>query len=123
MGVRKQIELCPGDIANAEIEKEGFDIIHFGLILYYYRDQRLIDILQRAYSGLKPGGMLVINEYFADENRCENETALLVAYQLLLFAPDSEVRSFRDYEKILESVGYSNILLHGETLLTARKGD
>jgi ubiquinone/menaquinone biosynthesis C-methylase UbiE len=122
MGVRKQIELCPGDLVNTEIEKEGFDIIHFGLILYYYREQRLIDILQRAYSGLKPGGMLVINEYFADENRCENETALLVAYQLLLFAPNSEVRSFRDYEKILESVGYSNISLHGDTLLTARKG-
>jgi 3-hydroxy-5-methyl-1-naphthoate 3-O-methyltransferase len=121
MGVRKQIELCPGDLVNTEIEKEGFDIIHFGLILYYYREQRLFDILRKVYKGLKPGGMLVINEYLADENRCENETALLAAYQLLLFAPDSEVRSFNDYKKILEAVGYSNISLRGDTLLTARK--
>jgi ubiquinone/menaquinone biosynthesis C-methylase UbiE len=122
MGVRKQIELCPGDLANAEIEKEGFDIIHFGLILYYYRDHMLLDILQRAYEGLKHGGTLVINEYFADENRCENETALLVSYQLLLFAPNSEVRSFIDYRKILETVGYSDVELHNDTLLTAKKG-
>lgn len=122
MDVRKQIVLCPGDLADAKIEKEGFDIIHFGLILYYYREQRLIDILRKAYRGLKPGGMLVINEYFADENRCENETALLVAYQLLLFAPDSEVRSFNDYSNILKGVGFSSISLHGDTLLTARKG-
>jgi len=61
MGVREQIELCPGDLTNAEIEEGGFDIIHFGLILYYYREQRLFDILQRAFMGLKPGGMLVIN--------------------------------------------------------------
>jgi hypothetical protein len=122
MGVRKQIELCPGDLADVEIEKERFDIIHFGLILYYYREQRLFDILKRAYTGLKSGGMLVINEYLADENRCENETALLVSYQLLLFAPDSEVRSFNDYRKILEAVGFSNISLLDDTLLTARKG-
>ena len=123
MDVRKQIELCPGDLAKTEIEREGFDIIHFGLILYYYREQRLFNILRKAYRGLKPGGMLVINEYLADENRCENETALLVSYQLLLFAPDSEVRSFGDYRKILEAVGFSDISLHDETLLTARKGD
>jgi SAM-dependent methyltransferase len=121
MGVRQQIELCPGDLTSTEIEKRGFDIIHFGLILYYYRKQRLCDILQRAYDGLKPGGMLVINEYFADENRCENETALLVSYQLLLFAPDSEVRTFADYRKILEGIGYTNVSHPDDTLLTARK--
>jgi ubiquinone/menaquinone biosynthesis C-methylase UbiE len=122
MGVREQVELCPGDLANTDIEEEGFDIIHFGLILYYYRGQRLFDILQRAYGGLKPGGMLVINEYLADENRCANETALLVSYQLLLFAPNSEVRSFSDYRQILEAVGYSDITFHDDTLLTAVKG-
>jgi len=121
MGVRDQIELSPGNLPKLEIEKSKFDIIHCGLILYYFKGQNLLNILRNVYDGLKPNGILVINEYLADENRSENETALLVAYQLLLFAPDSEVRSFNDYKKILEGIGFTEITFHDGTVLTAKK--
>jgi len=121
MGVRDQVELSPGNLPKLEIEKGKYDIIHCGLILYYFRGQNLLNILRNAYDGLKPDGILVINEYLADENRSENEIALLVAYQLLLFAPDSQVRSFSDYKKILEGFGYTEITFHDGALLTARK--
>jgi len=121
MGVRHQVEFISGDVSVMEFGVDEYDVIQFGLILYYFKGKRLESILRSARKALKPGGMLVINEPIADEEHCESEAALLAAYQLLLFAPDSQVRTFLEYKQILENVGFVGVFSRDETLVTAMK--
>jgi SAM-dependent methyltransferase len=121
MGVADRVRLLGGDVAKDAFGEGEYDIALFGFILYYFRGERLEGILRRARQALKPGGLLAVNEYVADECRCRNEGALMAAFQLLLFAPDSEVRTLAEYRAVLEDAGFVDIAMPGETFITARK--
>lgn len=122
MGVAKQVSLRRADALTGELGREGFDVVLFGRILYYFQPDQVAAMLRRAYEALKPGGLLVISSYIADEERCRAETALLVAFQLLIFAPWSRVYTFGEYKEMLEAQGFTDAKQHGDALVTARKG-
>lgn len=121
MGVTKQITLRSGDILTADFGTEEFDIVLFGAILYYFNPKQVVEILGRAHKALKPGGLLVINSYIADEERCQAEEALMVAFQVFIFAPQSEVYTFSEYKGFLEEVGFTNITQQSDMLISASK--
>lgn len=121
MGVAKQVTLHSGDILTADFGTEEFDIVLFGAILYYFNPKQVVDILRRAHKALKPGGLVVINSAISDEERCETEDALMVAFQLFIFAPESEVYTFSEYKGFLEEVGFTNVVQHSDMLISARK--
>jgi SAM-dependent methyltransferase len=121
MGVKEQVTFRADDILTADLGAESFDIVLFGLILYFFNPDQVRDILHRAYQALKPGGLLVIHSGMADEKRCENEHALLVAFQLFIFCPESEVYTFSEYEELLEQVGFTHVTHNSDTLVSAIK--
>lgn len=121
MKVEKQVTFLNGNILTTDFGKEKYDIITFGAVLYFFDSEQLNNILTKSYKALKPEGRIVINEPVADEERCQNETALMVAFQLLLFLPHSQVRTFSEYTKALEVCGFSKITQHNETLISAIK--
>lgn len=119
MGVAKQATLLSGDVLTADFGVEQFDIVFFGSILYYFQPDQVRDILQRAHKALKPGGLVVINSAIGDEERCKAEVALVVALQLFIFGPQSEVYTFSEYKEFLENAGFSNVTQHSELLISA----
>lgn len=121
MGVSKQVSFLPGNILSADLGFEQFDIILFGAILYYFSFEQRSDILARAFRALKPGGLLVINEAVADEARCQGELALMAAFQLLLFAPQSQVYTFSEYKEILGTAGFAQVEQPNDQLISALK--
>jgi SAM-dependent methyltransferase len=121
MGVKEQVTFCSDDILTADFGTEQFDIILFGLTLYFFNSDQVRDILQRAHQALKPGGLVVINSGIADEERCQNEYALIVAFQLFIFCPESEVYTFSEYKELLEQAGFSSVIRHSDTLMSATR--
>jgi len=121
MGVADRVRFLGGDVVEDALGDGEYDVVFFGFILYYFSGERLAGILRRARQALRPGGMLVVNEYVADEERCRNEGALMAAFQLLLFAPDSEVRTLAEYRAMLEDAGFVDVAMLGETLISARR--
>jgi hypothetical protein len=91
------------------------------LILYFFNPDQVRDILLKAYRALKPQGIVVINSGMADEERCQNEYALLVAFQLFIFCPESEVYTFSEYKELLEQAGFTGVTQHNDTLVSAKK--
>jgi len=122
MGVAKQVTLRRADALSGDLGREEYDIVLFGRILYYFQPDQVGAILRRAHEALKPGGIVVISSYIADEERCKAETALLVAFQLLVFAPWSRVYTFAEYKEMLEAQGFAGVRQHGDALIAARKG-
>lgn len=121
MGVTKQVTFRSGDILTADLGTEQFDIVLFGSILYFFNPKQAVEILGRAHKALKPGGLLVINSHIADEERCKAEEALMAAFQLFLFAPQSEVYTFSEYKGFLEEVGFTDVTQHSDILISAKK--
>jgi len=122
MGVGEQVTLRSADILTADFGSNEFDIVFFGMILYYFEPGQVRDILRRACRALKQGGLVLINTYIADEERCEDEVALMVGLQLFIFGSHSEVYTFSEYKGFLEDEGFTNVTRHGEILVTASKG-
>jgi ubiquinone/menaquinone biosynthesis C-methylase UbiE len=118
MGVTKQVTFHSDDVLTADFGTERFNIVFFGAILYYFNPEQVRDILQRAHKALKPGGLVVINETIADEERCH---ALMVAFQLFIFAPQSRVYTFSEYKDLLEKEGFTNVTRHSDSLISASK--
>lgn len=121
MGVAKQVTFLSGDVLTADFGTEQFDIILCGLILYYFNPEQVRDILRRAHKALKPGGLVVIHTAIADEERCKSEYAMMVAFQLFIFAPESEVYTFSEYKGLLEKAGFADVTQHSDPLISARK--
>jgi 2-polyprenyl-3-methyl-5-hydroxy-6-metoxy-1,4-benzoquinol methylase len=121
MGVTRQVTLRSGDILTAEFGTEEFDIVLFGSILYFFNPKQVVEILGRAHKALKPDGLLVMNSFIADEERCQAEMALVGAFQLFIFAPESEVYTFSEYKGFLEEVGFTNVAGHSDMLISAKK--
>jgi len=122
MGVTEQVSLRRADALSGDLGREEYDVVLFGRILYYFQPDQVGAILRRAYMALKPGGLVVINSYIADEARCKAETALLVAFQLFVFAPWSRVYTFAEYKEMLEAQGFGDVGQYGDGLIAARKG-
>lgn len=121
MGVRKQVSFCCGDLLDIDLGSQRFDLVHFGLILYYFSCEQVREILRRTHTALKRGGLVVVNSPIADEERCRHEIALMVALQLFIFAPRSEVYTFRQYQDFLEQAGFTRVTHHTDFLISALK--
>jgi C-methyltransferase len=121
MGVERQVSLRRANVLDGDLGSEEYDVVLLGRILYYFQPEQVGNILRRAYRALKPGGLVVISSYVADEERCRAETALLVAFQLLIFAPWSRVYTFAEYKEMLDAQGFADVKQYGDALVAARK--
>jgi len=121
MGIREQVNFCPGNLLLDEFPDEQFDVVLFGAILYYFKSDDVTAILRKAYHALKSDGLVVIRSLIADEERCQNEKALLVALEIFHDAPHGEVYTFSEYKGILETEGFTDVTQRGEFLISAKK--
>jgi ubiquinone/menaquinone biosynthesis C-methylase UbiE len=121
MGIREQVSFRSGNLLTAEFPAEQFDVVLFGAILYYFDPDDVTAALRKAYHALKSGGLVVIRSLIADEERCQNEMALLLAIEFLHDAPHGEVYTFSEYKAFLETVGLTDVTQWGDFLISAKK--
>ncbi|MBN1434743.1 class I SAM-dependent methyltransferase [Candidatus Fermentibacterales bacterium] len=121
-GLISQVEPLPGNMEEVDLGESRYDLVICGSMLYYFSGRRLAEMLSRISKSLRQGGALIVQEPIADEWKCESEAALMAAFQLLLFAPGSEVRSFEEYRSALQESGFRQVDLIHEDMIRARKG-
>jgi ubiquinone/menaquinone biosynthesis C-methylase UbiE len=121
MGVHEQVSYHPGNLLTDEFPDEPFDVVLFGAILYYFKPEDVIAVLQKALNALKSDGLVVIRSLIADEERCQNEMALVLALEFLHDTPDGEVYTFSEYKGFLETVGFTDVTQWGDFLISAKK--
>ncbi len=71
-GMSDRVEFRPGDFHEVEFEPEAFDIVVLGHICRTEGDARSRSLIARAYAALRPGGQILIADYFADNDRKYN---------------------------------------------------
>lgn len=82
-GYADRVEYRPGDFHEIEIPENHFDLVFLGHVCRTEGPQRAPKLIRRAVSGLKPGGKLVVADYFADNDRKLNAFGVQMGMTML----------------------------------------
>ncbi len=82
-GLSERVTLVPGDFHALELDAQGFDVVVLGHICRTEGDERSQALVRRAYDALRPGGQIVIADYFADDERKMNRFGVLMGLTML----------------------------------------
>jgi 2-polyprenyl-3-methyl-5-hydroxy-6-metoxy-1,4-benzoquinol methylase len=121
MGVAAQVSYQSGDVVQMALGSEQFDIVLLGNILHFFPASQIRGILRKIHQALRVGGLVVVDDGVLDAERCQAEQVLLSAVFLVNSAPDGEFYTFSQYRELLEGVGFTQVTLHGDRPVTARK--
>jgi 3-hydroxy-5-methyl-1-naphthoate 3-O-methyltransferase len=121
MGVAAQVSYQAGDVVQMELGSEQFDLVLLGNILHFFPPNQIQDILRKVHQALRFDGQVVIDDGVLDEERCQAEPVLLSAVEIVNSAPDAEFYTFSQYRELLEGVGFTQVTLHGDRPVSARK--
>jgi len=119
LGVEQQITVLPGNMFSMDYGEDKFDIARLGFVTYFYGPDDLVKLFRKVCTALAPGGMLVIEAPLSDEDRRENEEAVLDGPWLFAVSARGDVYSFSDYKGFLEQAGFDSATQVREDLIKA----
>ena len=122
MGIAAQVSYQSGDVLHMNLGSEQFDIVLLGNILRFFSVSHIQSILGKVHRALGVGGLLVIDDDVLDAERDPAEEVLLTAVFLVNSAPHARFFTFSEYREWLEQMGFTQVTLHAERPVTARKG-
>lgn len=82
-GLSARAEFRPGDFHSIELESESFDIVVLGHVCRTEGDDRSRALVARSYAALRPGGQLLLADYFADHDRKYNAFGVQMGLTML----------------------------------------
>lgn len=110
-GLEKRFDILAGDIRSLELTKSGhFDLITAFNIIYYFPDEKRIDLFSRMSGLLKPHGRLALVNNFQSKGRDvigANLNVVNTSLEHLTPLPDLEIT-----KKQLTDSGFSSIKTH-----------
>jgi len=122
MGVAAQVSYQVGDVVQMDLGRAQFDLVLLGNILHFFPASQIQAILRKVHQALRVGGLVVVDDGVLDEERCQAEFVLLSAVELATTAPYATFYTFSEYRELLEQAGFTQVTLHGDRPVSARKG-
>jgi len=71
-GLSSRVEYLPGDFHQIDIEPDAYDVVVLGHVCRTEGDVGGRSLVERAMRALRPGGQLLLADYFADNTRKQN---------------------------------------------------
>jgi ubiquinone/menaquinone biosynthesis C-methylase UbiE len=118
LAVLPQVTFLPGDLHTMDLGVEACDAALLGQITYYLTPGQNLDLFQRMFGALSPGGTLVIDALMTAEEPDEvgsQFTALLRALT------DGAAHPFADYRTWLEGAGFAQTRQLSDRWLSATR--
>jgi SAM-dependent methyltransferase len=82
-GLGDRVELRPGDFLGVDVEAASFDLVVLGHVCRTEGEARATALIGRAVQALRPGGQLVLADYFADNDRTHNPFGVQMGMTML----------------------------------------
>jgi len=125
-GLGSKIKLLPGDFAKTCLGN-NYDMVFISQILHAYDDRACMSLLKKSFASLKPGGRVVVQEFYLDKTKTKPPQGAIFAINMLVNTeggrtyPPSEISSW------MKKAGFTDIAkkILGETVLisgTTKKG-
>lgn len=128
-GFEGKIRFIDGDQHSAAFECDHYDLALASNFCRFESPRGNQELFAKAYTALKNGGCLVINDFLPNEERTEPTFALRFSVYTLTHTPEGECWTLSQYSQWLKDAGFSSISVHGNipetlpgtTLIIARK--
>ncbi len=78
-----RVEFRPGDFHEQSFEDAAYDIVMLGHLLRTEGAERSQSLITRAFAALRPGGQVVVADYFADNDRKFNPFGVQMGLTML----------------------------------------
>lgn len=110
-GVADRAEIRAGDYLDLDVEPGHFDLVVLGHVLRAESEERARALIERAADALRPGGRIVIGDYFADRQRAHDPHALMMGVTMMASTRHGRVVRYGDVAEWLRAAGFEALRL------------
>ncbi len=110
-GLSDRVELRPGDFHTIDIESGAYDVVILGHVCRTEGEERSRDLVRRARAALRPGGELVLTDYFADNDRKFNPFGVQMGMTMLANTERGGRLTHAQVTGWLREAGFRNVRL------------
>ena len=97
----QQCEFRAGSFHEIHIEESCYDMVFLGHICRTEGEKNTKDLVRRAVAGLKPGGKIVVADYFSDNDRRVNAFGVMMGLTMLANTRNGGAVTFEQMYRIL----------------------
>lgn len=108
-GVEDRVEVRPGDFHQIDIEPESFDVVMLGHVCRTEGDEAAAALVRRAFAALRPGGQVVLADYFADNTRKYNPFGVQMGITMLANTRHGGLITYEQVREWLADAGFEFI--------------
>jgi ubiquinone/menaquinone biosynthesis C-methylase UbiE len=128
-GFEGKICFLDGEYRSTPLPSNSCDLVLASNFCRFESPQGNQELFTKAYTALKPGGVLAVNDFVPNEERTEPTFALRFSVYTLTHTPEGECWTLSQYSNWLKVAGFSSISIHGgiprtlpgTTLIIAKK--
>lgn len=110
--VGARLSLLPGNWRDVQIEPQSYDVAILGHILHSEGYELSEKLLSYCFDLLKPGGTLIIAEFFANRNRTAPLHPLMFGLNMYLATTDGCIFSIEELSEMALSTGFNRVIRH-----------
>ena len=124
-GLAKRVSVIGGDLFEQDYGGP-YDAVFYSNVIHIYGHQENLRILRKVKRALRPGGRLIIVEYFLERDRTRPRDASLFNLMMYLFTPSGRCYTWGEVTRWLRGIGFSGFRRVRVTdkvgILEARRG-
>ncbi|MCP4641235.1 MAG: methyltransferase [bacterium] len=105
-GLSDRFAFVSGD-ALVDDMGSGYDLVLVSNIIHSYGPDTNRDLMRRCFECLKEGGLLVVHDFFTEDDRSGPPFALLFALHMLVHTAEGGTYSFAEIEDWTRQAGFS----------------
>ena len=106
--LEKSIRLLPGDFTKDKWAG-NYDMVFISQILHAYGPDECISMLKKSNDALTPGGRVVVQEFYLEENRTSPAWGALFAINMLVNTPHGRSYTVKEITSWLKKTGFRDI--------------
>jgi ubiquinone/menaquinone biosynthesis C-methylase UbiE len=110
-GLSERVEIRAGDYLEIEVEPESYDLAILGHICRAESTSRVDALIERAFVALRPGGRLILSDYFADRQRSTAGHALMMGVTMMASTRHGRTFTYGDVADRIRNAGFERVRL------------
>ncbi len=107
-GASDRVRMLRGDYHTSDFGS-GYDVVLMSGMFHRETGATCSQLIGKAHGCLKPGGMLIVNDVFADEDGTTPEFSSLFGITMMLTAPDGCVHADSDVASWMTEAGFGDV--------------
>ncbi len=111
LGVTHRVELRPGDFRALAFEPQAYDLVVLGHVCRTEGEQGAPVLIRRAFDALRPGGRLLLADYFPDNTRKFNPFGVLMGTTMMASTERGFCFTHERFQEWLEGAGFRPVRL------------